>query len=103
MTYRTFAISDNVHGLKRIYRNGRQVFTARHHECWTVEQAKQLIDDSLVVVPVKEEKKLYAQTAYERWQLSAYGNVIPEPELQDEVPDFKHGEYFVWNDKTEDI
>jgi hypothetical protein len=72
MTYRTFTISDNVHGLKKIYRNGKQVFTARHQECWTVETAKQLIDDSLAMKAQQTEAgKSESQRLHEAWYKKA--------------------------------
>ena len=72
MTYRSFNISDNEFGLRIITRRGKQVFTARWQDCWNLETAKKLIDDSL---KMKEDQasrgKHESQILHEGWYKKA--------------------------------
>ena len=67
LSYRGFEIDH----ANRIYKNGKQVFTAKWQDCGTPEEAQQLIDNSI------QRKEL---TNFDQFQQNKYGNVLPMPE-----------------------
>ena len=72
-TYCNFEIEKNKAGLYIIYKNGNPIFTAPHQRCFTIEQAKAIIDSSIAAkeafdkLPNKQAalKKLNTQCSLE--------------------------------------
>lgn len=55
----------------RIYKSGKHVFSAHWQICNSIEEAKNIINNSLLVAEQLNN--------YQERQLNKYGNILPEP------------------------